>query len=235
MIMPKSLPKFKEYKIISPSRKKDFTPLYKPNKSKNWYDIKETTPQPILTYAGQSELIDAYFNAGLDLAINPHFPGTNEPLYGKFEDLYTPQPFLQLYMFRHAIELSIKALCSLKDIKYYQDSHDLLKLWTTIKPEFDKYDTDKNTQLTPEIDKFIQWLDSLEKDADQKGNRHKGENPYRYFLGGTNKILCEEKYVHMPRITEYTQTIISITESIAWEYIKGKKEWNKYCIRMTVS
>ena len=210
-LIAKSIKPFKESRIISKCEKskRSFVPLYD---DRNKYDFgwlanDGSDPKEIIRCKGQMNLAFVYYYSSSDI-------GVHNILYNvqcKIKDNISYN-FMSLYLCRHSIELAMKAFLELMKVDFIKNSHDLLYLWTTSSKNaptiymiFEEYDHFMKSDICSNINKFIRWLDTFEKNLDEKGNgRHKGENPYRYLLYPNNKILDTKSYIDVSFLNEYT-------------------------------
>lgn len=228
MTIIKSVPVFKESRVMSIHQKRNFVPLYDNFDDYDFgFSSGKNDPKEIEDFVGKWQLCRVW-QVSSCLLFSRRYSITEFEKYC-FGDVSV---LLELYLLRHCLELSMKAILQLMSIKFDSNTHSLGDLWNAISFVFKDFDATKGDGHSfANIDAFICWLDKLEYTAKDGSERIKSENPYRYFLGGRNKLLNNKLYVHIGRISEYVFYFLNVIEYMSWDYIKSKPEWNTDVIR----
>lgn len=228
-----SLKRFKEHHVISDCQRRGFVPLYSDVNNFGFLAGTDDDPKEVVNFVGMLQLSHLWFHAGFDLMLSEYDSDAVSKLYAKYPNFSSMTVLARLYSFRHALELSMKSILSLKSIKYNQDSHNLNMLWNHVCPIFQDYDEKFGCNgNADQISAFIKWLDSMEFQADV--DRHNGENPYRYYLSGKNQLMNGKKYINLSFISEYVMYFLSVVQCMAWDYVKSKPEFNDSIFRCDV-
>lgn len=222
-----SIPKFRECAVISNVPKKGFVPLYDRFNNFDFGLLSGTDADPpeIKDFVGTFQLCKAWDIAGHDVYINHIQPALGYELHQAYPSMSGFTALIQLYCFRHSLEMSMKAILNLQSVKYRYKDHGLKYLFeevlkTGILDRFVK-EYKNHADNIEQVSKFVYWLDSIEV----------GENSYRYFLSGKNKLLLCDQYIDPSRIHLYVMYFQQVIEACAWIHIKSIPEWNKDVIR----